>query len=98
MRSDPNHRLAIRTVLVTTRAAVKSNLAAGEPEMARRSAVRGAALLQGLADWSMGDERLSLEYADAKREMHALAQLEEQPPAFAFAVGDSPLPSRTHRR
>lgn len=96
MHRESNPRLAIRTVLVTTRAAVRSNLSAGRPAMARLSAERGAKLLETLAAYrSSEDERLSREYADARRELRSLAQLDQRSAAVAFSVSDSPLPSRT---
>jgi hypothetical protein len=98
MHRDTNPRLAIRTVLVTTRVAVKSNLAAGQPELGRRSAEQGTQLLESLAVEPGGDAGLSRAYADARRELQTLAGLGEQPSPVAFAVRGVPLPSRTGPR
>lgn len=99
MLRETNPRLAIRTVLVTTRAAVRSNLSAGRPVAARLSAERGARLLESLAAYrSSGDERVRREYADATRELRSLGQLDERSAAVALSVSDGPLPSRTRPR
>ena len=94
MRSETNPRLAIRTVLVSTRAAVRSNLAAGDPVMAQRSAERGIELLDVL-DARAGNGEVSREYGEARKALRSLAGLDEDEPARAAYP---PLPSRTHQR
>jgi len=65
MGSD-RERLAIRTIVVTTRAAVRSHRNGEKADLARQSALRGLALLDqfdGHAEW----------IADARRQLEALA-------------------------
>ena len=94
VRSETNPRLAIRTVLVSTRAAVRSNLAAGDPVMAQRSAERGIELLDVL-DARAENGEVSREYGEARKALRSLAGLDEDEPARAAYP---PLPSRTHQR
>jgi hypothetical protein len=49
MASERGASLAIRTVLVTTRSAVRQNIAAGKEEVARAAARRGLRMLDELA-------------------------------------------------
>lgn len=75
--SDVRPLLAIRTIVVTTRAAVRSHRAAGNEELARESAQRGAEMLTELGS------RLSPEapgaigqaYRDAEHELQTLTAL-----------------------
>ena len=99
MRQQRNLPLAIRTVLVTTRAAVSSNVNSGDQEMARVSARRGLALLESVAlGPQTEDQDVSRAYVEARRELRELAGLEHQPAAIAFEIEGPLLPSRTHRR
>ena len=50
MGTEPDARLAIRTIAVSARVAVHSSKKAGRPEMAAECARRGLALLEGLRD------------------------------------------------
>jgi len=66
--------LAIRTVVVTTRAAVRSHRRVGQSDMARESAVRGLLLLKELGrarDLRNGSAEA---FADARRELQALSE------------------------
>ncbi len=93
MRSETNPRLAIRTVLVSTRAAVRSNLAAGDPVMAQRSAERGIELLDALGI-QPADGDVSREYAAAQKVLRSLAGLDDEPARAPYALP----PSRTRQR
>ena len=93
MRSETNPQLAIRTVLVSARAAVRSNMAAGDPVMARWSAIRGMELLEQVARHDASGE-LMPEYEEAQAELRSLAGAEGEPTPGQ----DPPLPSRTRPR
>lgn len=74
MRAARNPLLAIRTVLVTTRAAVLSHRKAGADGLARDSVHRGIELLTDVGD-RIGIERdgeLAEQYEDAMRELRSL--------------------------
>lgn len=88
MGNDARLTLAIRTIVVTTRAAVRSNAKIGRPDLASETAQRGVELLDGI-----GPVPPELRDAlDAARE--ELARLAGQAEAdVAISVGDdSPLP------
>ena len=74
MASTASDQLAIRTVVVTTRAAVRFHLGTGRRDLARASASRGLLLLEDL------DARRELRnggfqtLAEARRELRALSE------------------------
>ena len=75
MGNDAKLRLAIRTVAVTTRVAVKSHVTRGDPELAVASAERGLELLHHIQE-SLDEDasRPAREQLDAaRRELQALA-------------------------
>jgi hypothetical protein len=81
--SDARLLLAIRTILVTTRIAFRSNQRAGMDDLAGGAASRGAQLLERLRRDVPPDanERLSGAMADAEREIRELvARLGDRQP------------------
>lgn len=66
--SPRDARLAIRTIVVTTRAAVSTHLADGQRGLAERSVWRGLGLLDRLGDRLDGDAGATLEHARAELE------------------------------
>lgn len=68
--------LAIRTVVVTTRAAVRSHMQAGEIRSARASAARGLVLLESVRRRHDVTNGTADAFAAARRELRSL---EEEP-------------------
>ena len=66
--------LAIRTVVVTTRAAVRSHRRVGRPDMARESALRGLLLLTELGRARDLRNGAAETFAEAQRELQALSE------------------------
>jgi hypothetical protein len=99
--NDAKLRLAIRTVAVTTRVAVKSRVTRGDPELAIASAERGLALLDQI-DQSLDEDasRPAREQLDAaRRELDALANPREgETAAVSIGVDDSSLEEKVNVR
>lgn len=82
MRHQATLALAIRTVVVTTVASVRSHTKVGDREQARAAAARGLALLESLRidrDISPDGEDGRL-YAEALHHLQTLAKTQEDPP------------------
>jgi hypothetical protein len=95
MGSERKARLAIRTVVVTTRAAVASHVRAGRRELRIASIQRGIALLRDLRDRVIR-EGARAEYEDAERQLNDLA--DSSSVAVPVEERAESLPSRTDRR
>lgn len=72
--SDSKLLLAVRTILVTTRAAIQAHQASGKADLARATARRGAELLRRLGQELPPDasETIDRSYREAEREMASL--------------------------
>jgi hypothetical protein len=72
--SDSKHLLAVRTILVTTRAAIQAHQESGKEDLARATANRGAELLRRLGQGLPPDagETIERSYREAEREMEGL--------------------------
>lgn len=77
MGSDAANVLALRTVVVTTRAAVRSHLRAGHADLARESAARGLLLLEDVAASRNLRDGESESLAEGRRELRELAAFSE---------------------
>ena len=87
MGNEAELRLAIRTVAVTTRVAVRSNRRTGHPEYAIASAQRGLALLDSIRQ-AIGPDTPS-EIVDAlETARRELSQLTAEGGHIAISVGD----------
>ncbi len=95
MESERKARLAIRTVVVTTRAAVASHVRAGRRELRVASIQRGFALLRDLRE-RVVRAGARAEYAEAERELNALA--DSSSVALPVEERAESHPSRTDRR
>ena len=66
--------LAIRTIVVTTRAADRSHRRGGRPDLARGSAVQGLVLLEELSQTRDLRTGAAQAFAEARRELQALSE------------------------
>ena len=92
MGNDAKLRLAIRTVAVTTKVAVRSNRGTGHPELATATAERGLALLDSIGErLDAGTSSEILEALESARD--ELLQLLDVDQSVAISIGDdSALP------
>lgn len=65
--------MAMRTVLVSTQAAVRSHRKAGRPDLARQSAVRGLVLLDDLGLTRTFPNGSAERFEEAHRELESLS-------------------------
>ena len=95
MTATANARLAIRTILVTTRAAVAAHLRMGREDLGRESAHRGLLLLGDVREMAR-DAGVGADYDDAEVAITRMADA----PRVAIPVeeGDGSHPSRTDPR
>ena len=92
--SDAKLKLAIRTVAVTTRVAVKSHEKRGDTELAAESARRGLVLLDQIAESLDEEDSTGARHAFeiARGELSGLAERAEAGMAsFSIGVDDSSL-------
>ena len=92
--SDAKLKLAIRTVAVTTRVAVKSHEKRGDAELAAESARRGLVLLDHIAESLDEEDSTGARHAfeTARGELSGLAERAEAGMAsFSIGVDDSSL-------
>jgi hypothetical protein len=74
MGSDAADQLAIRTVVVTTRAAARSHRRSDRPDLARESAIRGLLLLEYVAETRDLRNGAAAILDEARRELRALSE------------------------
>jgi len=81
--SESKLLLAIRTIVVTTRVAIRSHRKAGMEDLGRDSARRGAAMLAELGRTlpTDGSEAVRQAYEKAERELQELTDAEEEGPS-----------------
>ena len=92
MGNEAKLKLAIRTILATTRVAVRSNQAAGRDDLAVESARRGEALLDDLSSRLPPDASAGVwqSYDDARGRLTAIS-VEAGRRAMSIGADDGPL-------
>ena len=100
MGTDAKLKLAIRTVAVTTRVAVKSHEKRGDPELAAASARRGLQLLQGIGqsldNGASSEARQAFD--QARRELSVLASAGGGMRTFSVGSDDGSLEEKVDVR